>query len=236
MSNDMRSSSGSNPTSHLVLGLLIASIGVLFTLNNLHLLHLGNLFRYWPVALIVVGAMHVSQSRGAGGWIGGALWIGVGTVLLGNGLGYFHVGLWSFWPLLLVFIGARMILQSRDADATPGDLDSGSAISAIAVMGNVDRRITSQAFKRAEITAFLGGGKLDLHDATLAGGQAVVNVLAVMGGFQILVPAHWNVVLQVSPFMGGAADKRRVPATLDPDAPRLTVRGFLLMVGVEIKD
>jgi hypothetical protein len=226
-----------NPTAHVVLGTMLAVVGVLFTLENLHVLRAWQILRYWPAALIVVGLVHISQSKAAGGWIGGAIWILIGSTMLGNRLGLVHVNVWNLWPLGLVLIGVRMATQAYYPDsADSADTDPGSVISAVSVLGGVDRRITSQEFKRAEITAFLGGGKLDLRDAKLAGGHAVLHVLAVMGGFQVLVPDTWNVVLEATPFMGGVDDRRRVAAVVDPSAPTLIVRGFVMMGGVEIKD
>ena len=55
-----------------------------------------------------------------------------------------------------------------------------------------------------------------------------------MGGFEIRVPETWNVIVELIPFMGGYEDKTRHPA--DPSAPRLRVRGFVMMGGVEIKN
>jgi hypothetical protein len=160
--------------------------------------------------------------------------------MLGNRLGFVDVNIWSFWPLVLVLIGVRMVTQAYYADSPDSPdssgADDGSIVSAISILGGADRRITSQEFRRAEITAFLGGGKLDLRDAKLAGGQAVIHVLAVMGGFQVVVPDTWNVILEATAFMGGVDDRRRPPATMDPAAPRLILRGFVMMGGVEIKD
>ena len=77
-------------------------------------------------------------------------------------------------------------------------------------------------------------GKLDLRGATLSGGQAVINVLALMGGFDIRVPDTCRVVNETTPFMGGVADKTKAPAA--SDAPRLIVRGFVMMGGLDIKN
>jgi len=101
-------------------------------------------------------------------------------------------------------------------------------------MGGFDRKITSKEFQNGEITAFMGGGKLDLREAAPAGGQAVLNVFALMGGFEIIVPETWSLSLEVMPFMGGIEDKTRTPA--NPSAPRLVLRGFVMMGGVDIKN
>jgi hypothetical protein len=73
-----------------------------------------------------------------------------------------------------------------------------------------------------------------LREATLAPGtEALVDVTTMMGGFEIKVPETWNVIVEIVPFMGGYEDKTRHPT--DPAAPRLRVRGFVMMGGVEIR-
>ena len=86
-------------------------------------------------------------------------------------------------------------------------------------MGGFERRVTSHEFRGGDITAFMGGGKLDLREAMPAGGQAVINIFAMMGGFEIIVPETWRVDLEVTPLMGGIEDKSR--ASANPAAPRL---------------
>ena len=227
-------------TGQLVVGVAIAVVGVLFTLDNLHVLRARDYLQFWPLALMAIGLVHI---------IGGAIWILVGAVLLGNRLGLVIVNIWNYWPLLLVLIGGRIVLQTMSprasmragdpaaltGDGFPGQVSGdGDLVSAVAVMGGFDRKITSQAFRGGELTAFMGGGKLDLRDALPAGGQAIVNVFALMGGFEIIVPETWSVSLEVTPFMGGVEDKARTSTS--PSAPRLVVRGFVMMSSVEIKN
>ena len=99
-------------------------------------------------------------------------------------------------------------------------------------MGGFDRKITSQEFRGGEMTAFMGGGKLDLRDALPAGGQAMINVFAMMGGFEIIVPETWS----VSP-RGDAVHGRHRGQGAHVDQPRrrrgLVVRGFVMMGSVD---
>ena len=230
----MESRSGIRITGQLVLGLSIAVLGVLFTLDNLHILRAREVLRFWPVALIAIGLVHVSQAKTAAGTVGGGVWILVGVVLLGGRLGLFHANIFSLWPLILVLVGARIVWQTTAGERAVDQGDAGATVSAIAVMGGFERRITSHEFRGGEITAFMGGGKLDLRDAIPAGGQAVVNVFAMMGGFEILVPETWRVISEVTPFMGGIEDKSRTSS--QPTAPCLVLRGFMMMGGVTIKN
>jgi predicted membrane protein len=230
----MEPRSGFRITGQLVLGVSIAVLGVLFTLDNLHILRAREVLRFWPVALIAIGLVHVSQARSAAGTVGGGVWILVGVVLLGGRLGLFHANIFSLWPLILVLVGARIVWQTTAGDRVLDQGDAGATVSAIAVMGGFERRITSHEFRGGEITAFMGGGKLDLREAMPAGGQAVINIFAMMGGFEILVPEGWRVISELTPFMGGIEDKSRTSA--NPAAPCLVLRGFIMMGGVTLKN
>ena len=218
----------------LILGLAIAVAGVLFTLDNLHVLRAREYLVYWPIVLVAIGLVHVSQAKSAAGVVGGGIWILVGAVLLGNRLGFIHSNIWNFWPLILVLVGARIVWQTMQTNRAGSLGDASATVSAIAVMGGFERRITSHEFRGGEITAFMGGGKLDLRDAMPAGGQAVVNVFAMMGGFEIVVPETWRVISEVTPFMGGLEDKSR--SSTNPSAPCLVLRGFVMMGGVTLKN
>jgi predicted membrane protein len=221
-------------TGQLVLGVAIAIAGVLFTLDNLHILHARDYLRFWPVVLIAIGLVHVSQAKTAAASIGGGIWILAGTVLLGNRLGFFYANIWNFWPLILVLVGGRIVWQTMNANRVPDPGDTSATVSAIAVMGGFERRVTSHEFRGGEITAFMGGGKLDLRDAMPAGGQAVINIFSMMGGFEIIVPETWRVISEVTPFMGGIEDRSRT--STNPTAPCLVLRGFLMMGGVTLKN
>jgi predicted membrane protein len=230
----MEPRSGFRLTSQLVLGVAIAVVGVLFTLDNLHVLYARDYLQYWPVALIAIGLVHLSQARTSAGTVGGGIWILVGVVLLGNRLGFVHANIFSFWPLILVLVGARIVWQTMDTNRTVDPGDAGATVSAIAVMGGFERRVTSHDFRGGDITAFMGGGKLDLRDAMPAGGQAAINVFAMMGGFEILVPETWRVISEVTPLMGGIEDKSRT--SNNPAAPCLVLRGFIMMGGITLKN
>src|SRR5258708_5154874 len=221
-------------TGQLVLGAAFAIAGVLFTLDNLRIPHAGDCLRFWPVVLIGIGLVHISQAKTAAGTIGGGIWILFGTVLIGNRLGLFHANIWNFWPLVLVLVGARIMWQTMNANRVPDPADTSATVSAIAVMGGFERRVTSHQFRGGEITAFMGGGKLDLRDAMPAGGQAVINIFSMMGGFEIIVPDTWRVISEVTPFMGGIEDRSRT--STNPAAPCLVLRGFMMMGGVTLKN
>jgi hypothetical protein len=220
-------------TGQLITGLVLAGLGVLFTLDNLDIIRARDILRYWPVALLLVGVSQILQARSSAGIIGGSIWIVLGGVLLGERLDLIS-NVFRFWPLLLVGVGAHVIwLSFNRRDIQPGERSE--RISAVAVLGGVDRRVISQSFQGGDVTAFMGGGKLDFREATMPpGAEALMDVTTIMGGFELRVPETWDVIVEVVPFMGGYEDKTTHPT--DPSAPRLRLRGFVMMGGVEIRN
>ena len=57
-------------TGQLVVGVLIVVLGVLFTLDNLHILRARDYLRLWPLALIAFGFVNVAQARTSAGGAG----------------------------------------------------------------------------------------------------------------------------------------------------------------------
>jgi cell wall-active antibiotic response 4TMS protein YvqF len=103
-----------------------------------------------------------------------------------------------------------------------------------AILGGVDRRGAFTMPRRLKIVAMMGGASLDLREARFPAGVMEVDVKAVFGGVQILVPPELAVEVQGTAIMGGFQNVNRAPAHPDPDAPLLRVRGLALMGGVDI--
>ncbi len=144
---------------------MLAGLGVLFTLDNLEIVRARDVLRYWPAVLLLVGISQILQARSSAGMIGGSIWILIGGVLLGERLNLIS-NVFRFWPLFLVGVGAYVVWQSFNRrEAPPGD--GSDRVSAVAVLGGVDRRVLSSDFRGGDVTAFMGGGKLDLREATL---------------------------------------------------------------------
>ena len=232
-------------TPRLIVGVAIALFGVVLVLDRLNLVVADEALRWWPAVIVAIGAVIFSQSRRIGGGINGIIVMIVGSWLLLNSLGIMRVRFWElFWPLVLIGIGAVLVLQAtrrRTRAATGVDADATLAI--FAVLSGVKRTSTSERFRGGEVTAFMGGAHIDLRQATIPPGEeAVLDVFAVMGGCELRVPSSWTLLTPIVPVMGGIDDKRLPPPPGSAEniggrpAPRLVLRGLLLMGGIEIKN
>jgi predicted membrane protein len=230
--NDMRSRSNVIAP-QLIIGFLLLVAGVVLLLDNFGVLHAHLVLRYWPTGLMLIGIAVMAQAQRAAGRVSGLVWVFVGGWLLLGNLGILRLNIFDLWPIPIVLIGGYLIWQAIHGPETPADRQRESHFSALAVMGGVGRKINSQQFTGGEATALLGGVKIDLHDATIAADEAVIDVFAFWGGIELSVPEGWAVINRVVALLGGADDRTRPPT--NAAAKRLIIRGICVMGGVEIK-
>ncbi|MEX1128910.1 MAG: DUF5668 domain-containing protein [Vicinamibacterales bacterium] len=221
-------------TPHLMFGLLILLLGVVFALDNLDVVAARRFLDYWPVGLILIGAAKLWEVQsGHGRPVGGILFIAAGGWLLLDNLDLIDVSLFAFWPVLLIIAGAVIVVQGFKGPRTALDSRGDQTVSAIAVMSGVNRGSNTSSFRGGELAAFMGGCEIDLRQAAIHG-EAVIDVFAMWGGIEIRVPENWTVIGRVMPLMGGFDDTTRPPK--EATDHRLIVRGVVLMGGVEVKN
>ena len=109
---------------------------------------------------------------------------------------------------------------------------SADEIVAVAIFEPLDFHSTSRNFRGGRLECWYGGGVLDLRDAVLAPEGATLQVRAVFGGGQILVPADWKVVSTVRG-AGGLQDIRQAKGYA-ADAPELVIEGTLIAGGFAV--
>lgn len=223
-------------TPQVVLGLVIVGFGLLLTADNLGYADAGHVIRYWPLILVAFGLAKLLQSDTTSGKVFGGLLIVAGGWTTAEEFFGVTLDIDRWWPLFLIGLGALIISRAfrgdRLSDLTNASSSADAAISEFAFWSGKVRRNASPAFRRADVTAIMGGVELDLRSAGTGGQEAIIDVFVWWGGVEITVPPDWAVSNQVVAIMGGADDK----STGTQDARnRLVVRGFVVMGGVEIK-
>jgi hypothetical protein len=221
-------------------GLVLMALGGALLLSKLDFLpmrlHVGEL---WPLVFLVIAFIALSKLE-------------IGRFLVFTGLAAMFLlpkfrpdihftDIIDQWPLFLVAIGVWTVVRSFLPKPVAKVKDGGSESSSearpgsLAVFRTITWRPTSQAYRGDQVSAVVGGYKLDLGRATPAPEGAVVDVFTFWGGVEIQVPQDWAVDVRVMPFMGGVDEKGRSGRPLPADAPRLLIRGFVIMGGLEVK-
>ncbi|MEM8996939.1 MAG: hypothetical protein AAGF23_19305, partial [Acidobacteriota bacterium] len=138
------------------------------------------------------------------------------------------------WPIFLVLLVVSIVVRSF---LPTGALRRRRATSKTgsALFGN--RTVEPEGtYRGGDASALLGALTLDLRNVELHPDGAIVEVFAFWGGLEIQVPHGMPVDNRVIPFMGGAEDNSEPPREVPPDEPRLEVRGFVWMAGLDIKN
>jgi hypothetical protein len=221
-----------------VTGGLILLVGLLLLLGTTNTYDTGELWRFFPSVFVVIALWSLVQSGFRNlTWplvvlIVAVVWqLAVLDVLT-------DAMIETWWPLLLVAIGLAIILGRTVHRVPASRADSFDLFTAF---GGLERRVTSQAFRRGEVTAVFGGADIDLREAGIEDPPATINVLTAFGGTEIRVPEDWVVQVDALPIFGGTEDERPRrgrpasgdPATGDPD---LIVTGAVAFGAISIKD
>ena len=138
-----------------------------------------------------------------------------------------------FWTglVLSMVLGALGALAARRRIVPLAAADA-DEIRLRAIFEPIHFQSRATDFRGGTIDCWYGGGIIDLREAVLDAAGARLEVKAVFGGGQILVPESWNVTASVVG-IGGLGDSRpRIERA--EDAPHLTIDGFALFGGFAI--
>jgi predicted membrane protein len=239
VNSNISSSCGVRRSHGVIPGIVLVVIGTIFLLDHMGIVKAEVLWRFWPLAIVAVGLLKLSQP--------GERALGVGFIVVGAIVQLHHLGLiglsWNtIWPLILIVAGIALIWSRFfDAPKMPGmpavpgmagTLSSGATgrdtVNEYALFGGVERRVTINNFRGGNVTAIFGGVELDFRSADIDGEEAIVYVEAVFGGIEIVVPEKWNVAFQVQSIFAGYNDETRQPL---PEPVGATARKTLVLHG-----
>ena len=222
----------------LVIGLFFAILGVLLTLDNFHLID-GRYLLYWPVVFIAAGAVKLGDVRGR---VFAVAMIVLGSLLLALNTRMLPFSLFDLWPLLLIAAGAVIVMQALVFRPQASRSDRSPTL--LAILTNRKITIDSRDFTGGRIVAFMGGCFMDLSQADIHHGTAVIEMLILMGGVDIRIPDGWeaigdvvlgertpNVIQGVEPPPSSGHERSRVPAAWAPRQRQGAVRQVRLRPG-----
>jgi predicted membrane protein len=245
----------------IVFGLLIIAAGVLLLLNSMDLGVAIDIGDYWPVILIVIGLGKIVQPRHSRQLYWGIVIGIVGVLFLLNNLGYLHFWFKDLWPVILILLGIEILRcgafrhrirvkcftnhdkkfvhhhEHLHSGCCTGGSDSRSIDSDVidisVMFGGGEYRFTSKNLKGGRVSTVMGGCELDFSQAEMEENEMVLETSTVMGGIELHVPAHWQVVLEGSPILGGLDD-----TTIKPENPqkKLIIKGSAVLGAVEVKN
>jgi hypothetical protein len=220
----------------MIIGLAIVFFGVALLIGNIEPYLGRDIWRWWPVLMILFGLRVLFQPAEYRQNLTGGIITLVGVLLLLSNLDIIALR-WGFiWPIAIVLIGLAVVYRSigRGRPALSRDF-----VNLTLIFGGGEFHYDSPNFRGGKATAIMGGGTIDLRDAKPAADEIVIDAMTIMGGLEIRVPVGWRVILEGTPILGGMENKTvaREPESGAPGTEkRLIVRGMTIMGGLEVKN
>ena len=232
----------SDTSNRFIIGILLVIAGFILILEKTTVLpapldnFIDDIIFSWQMLLIVIGVITLA---GSGNKTPGIVLIAVGGFFLIPDLfsDYFR-SFNFFWPALFIVIGVVLLINSRRL----GDrlhYSTGSKadmIDYVNVFSGAERQLITENFMGGKVTSVFGGGEVDLTRSSLAPGNNIVEITCIFGGTTLIVPESWNVIIDVTPILGGFSDGRKIGSDVIRDTTRsLTVKGVVIFGGGELK-
>lgn len=230
-----------SPAAGIVFGAIVVLVGLSLLLNNLGIVDFRDIWRYWPVLLIVYGVSRVFACKAVTSLIWGGAVALIGLLLLLDNLDIILFRFDYIWPLIVIAFGlsllARAIDRKRFVAAASPPTSSDSVLNIVAVFGGSNRVVDNPDFRGGDIVSVFGGVRLDLRRAAITLDRVVLDVSAVFGGVEIRVPENWSVSTKGVGIFGGFDDKTLHPK---PDAnakvPELVITGATVFGGMSVSN
>jgi predicted membrane protein len=144
-----------------------------------------------------------------------------------------------FWPAIFIIGGVIVLTNARwfkGDNWRSKTTNSADVIDITSIFGGGERVINSQNFSGGKITSIFGGSEVDLTRAQLSPGESVIEISCIFGGTSLIVPPDWNVIIDVTPILGGFSDSRKIVHGMSVDTSKMLVlRGAVIFGGGEIK-
>lgn len=234
-----QASAGQRKRKKAMFGLAIVLAGTWWLFRRMDINIAPDWLFTWPVLLILFGVFQLVANAGKG--LGGYILLLIGSFFLIKRELDLPITIEPyFWPAVVILLGLVILFKPSGMRRWRNKIDheeSGNGddtLDSLAVFGGIKKDIFSKNFKGGELTCAMGGIDLYFGRADIES-QASIDVTVLMGGVKLVVPSHWNVVVNTTNVMGGVEDKRRFDVPVGKEEKTLTITGLVLMGGVEIK-
>jgi predicted membrane protein len=225
-------------TSKVAVGLVLIVLGFMLIIRNTGVMpgYFEDIIFSWQMLLIAIGFVMLF---GTGNKTPGLIVMAVGGFfILPEVLDLPFRTYRLFWPAVFIIIGIVVLTNAKWFSKERWQTESSSSsdvIDMVNIFGGGERRFMSQNFRGGKISCIFGGGEIDLTRASLAEGTSELEVACVFGGVSLIVPPDWNIIIDVTPVLGGFSDSRKFSGSVIDMSKTLVVKGAVVFGGGEIK-
>ncbi len=184
-------------STNIIIGTILVAIALGFIGNVFEVWHFTLFFPGWWTFLIIIPA--VVSIAGNGFSPRNAGWLILGVLLFIHQSGILPSWLSKlFIPAIILAIGFLIIFRAKDGKSLP---------LYIAIFSGRTPNYNGREFSGALCAALFGGVDLKLSEAKICDG-AVIDLLAVFGGVDIILPENVNAEVTCIPLFGGISESK----------------------------
>lgn len=220
-------------------GMIFLLIGVFLFVRSLDL-NVPEWVFSWQSLLIFLGVIILLYSEFKN-W-GGLVMILIGGIFLVKEFVYLSYDVTRFiWPAIFTVVGLALIFGKRQESGKKirQQLPPGTAvedyIDSSVIFSGENRVVVSKQFKGGKVVAIFGGADFNMIQADFQD-RIEFDVTCIFGGIELIVPANWDVRLDMHTIMGGVTDKRPVELLASNSDKIFVLKGTCIFGGVEIKN
>ena len=146
---------GFRVTGRMMWGLVVLTIGVLWTLDNLGQIDASRVLRWWPVVAILWGSLLLMGGTGRPKPVAGWIWIVIGNLSLLRPLGVANVDFTDFWPVIFIAAGALLFWRAWTGQdpGRAGAAGKRHSIDASAFFAASQRKVLSDSFSARRVSS-----------------------------------------------------------------------------------
>ncbi len=222
---------------HLAFGIGIAIVGILIFLNMTGLVPI-NIKTSWPLILILVGLLIgiKNRFRRHAWWI--LILIGTAHMIPGfeiNGTPSKRL----VWPVILIVVGLIIAFKPkrcRKNHHMEVVTNSDDTLKIDVTFGGRKEIVTSKEFTGGQVRASFSGCEINLMRADNNGTPMELDMKVSFGGVELLVPSHWEIKNEITPFAASVEDHRVLRSgNVNEEKRTLILKGSVSFGSIEIK-
>lgn len=212
-------------------GIFFLLVGIGIAGNLFGAWHFSLFFHGWWTLFVIIPSFISIFSNGPR--IGNMLGLIIGLLLLGCVRGYMEWEmLWKLIvPLVFIVIGLGMVLRNIINVGSRRVTIPSESKTAETVVFSSRRFVVEDVFYGMDADAIFGGVTIDLRQAKITQ-DISMNLTAVFGGVDVLLPAGARAVVSDTSLFGGCSNHRR---NGDDGAVIVYINAMALFGGVEVK-
>ncbi|GHT31281.1 membrane protein [Bacteroidia bacterium] len=200
----------------------------------------------WQMLLIAIGVISLIKRN-----------VTAGVIMILTG-GFFLVkrldmveSAWftTYWPIFLILLGIVLLFMKHrchhpwhhhnfhhrcEKGVQTENIEDGY-VKIDNSWGNSRHIVLDPVFKGGDIGISFGSVVLDLRRTTLEAPETYLHVNCSFGGFKLLIPSDWNLVIKANNAVSEFSDKRYLSKEIDTEH-KLILRGDISFSSIEIRD